>query len=278
MMFFPENALIFNQAFVTYDTGQDDSPSALRDVSFSIPYGSWTAIVGSNGSGKSTLAKAAAGLYPLSSGELIRGKDLRSYIVLQHPDSQMIGETVLEEISLCLPGYSSPAEGMQQVQRLVERVGLKVSLHRPTHTLSGGQKQLLNLASCLAAGANLVILDEVTAMLDPASRVQVMEAVQRIHSEGTAILWITHRPEELGYAERVLQLEQGQLVFDGSSRDFFYGSEGSDQAPCERLGMELPYTVQVVKQLERKGYSLPERPIHPHELTQAVRIAACRSS
>lgn len=276
-MFFPENALIFDEASVTYDTGQTDSPPVLRGVSLSLPYGSWTAVVGTNGSGKSTLAKAAAGLYPVSAGEIRRAEGLRSYIVLQNPDSQIIGETVLEEISLCLPAIESPSEGVRQVQSLLDRVGLKVSLSRPTHTLSGGQKQLLNLASCLAAKANLIILDEVTSMLDPASRTLVVDAVQRIHEAGTAILWITHRPEELGYAERVVQLEQGQVIFDGSGRDFFYGTESglSGQSPCERMGMEPPYPVQVAKELERKGYSLPSRPVLPEELGHAVSLL-CR--
>lgn len=183
---------------------------------------------------------------------------------------------MLEEVSLCLAAKdaASPSEKLDQIRRFVELVGLTAALDASTSSLSGGQKQLLNLASCLAAGANLILLDEITSMLDPGSRASVLQAVLQIHRAGTAIVWITHRPEELGYAERVLVLEEGKLAFEGGSRDFFYGHGGSGpggQSPCEQLGMELPYTVQVVKQLERKGYSLPGRPVHPQELSQAVK-------
>lgn len=269
-------AMIFENVHMIYESGLSGHVYALRGVTAFFPAGSWTAVVGSNGSGKSTMAKAAAGLGTVSSGRIMKEDGVLTYIVLQNPDSQLIGETVLEEVSLCLAADGSIAGKVQLVRELLEQVGLHVPLDTLVTTLSGGQKQLLNLASCLAAGANFIILDEITSMLDPASRALVLEAVQRIHRSGTAILWITHRPEELGFADRVLAMEAGQVVYDGESRHFFYPQDGEEGSPCERLGMELPYTVRVVRQLERKGYSIPERPVHARELKEVVR-ALCLS-
>jgi energy-coupling factor transport system ATP-binding protein len=246
---------------------------ALQGVSFNLIKGSWTSIVGANGSGKSTLAKVIAGLCEPNDGRIISAEDTRVHIVLQNPETQILGDTVYEEVNLSLrDSIKSDQDRRITIRSILDEVGLSTTLDTPTNRLSGGEKQLLNIAACMAAGATLYIMDEVTSMLDHASRDRVVQAMQKQHGRGATILWFTHRSEELVLAERVILLEKGRVSYDGSTRQFLYGDSHKVASPCEQWGMELPYVVQVAKQLEQRGYSLRERPLLPQELSEAIRI------
>ncbi len=264
------HALSIDNLFVTYGAA-DQLRFALKGVSLHISKGSWTSIVGANGSGKSTLAKVIAGLSSPSDGNLTMAEDVRVHIVLQNPETQILGDTVYEEISLGLLDSASLIDRRSKVRAILDEVGLALTLDTLTAHMSGGEKQLLNIAVCIAAGANLFILDEVTSMLDHGSRDQVLQVMQKLNSRGATILWFTHRSEELGYSERVILLDKGQVSYDGSTRQFLYGESHSEDSPCVQWGMELPYVVQVVKQLEKRGYSLPNLPVLPQDLGEAIR-------
>lgn len=251
-------------------------PAALHDVSFTLAAGSWTAVAGANGSGKSTLARAIAGLMPISAGRIDRKEGTVVSIVLQHPETQLLGDTVLEEIRMGLKnGETLPDAVLRELaEAILDEAGLDVPLDLPVEQLSGGQKQLLNIAGCLAAQADIAVFDEAAAMLDPASRDRVLQAVRTLHGKGCAVVWITHNSEELVYADRVLLLEQGRLACDLPAADFLYGTSPGEPGPCERAGMELPFVVHVVKQLESKGVRLAERPLLPDELSLALNAYA----
>jgi energy-coupling factor transport system ATP-binding protein len=251
---------------------------AIHELSLDLYKGSWTTIVGSNGSGKSTLAKVLAGLCPITSGNIVKVEPTILYTVLQNPETQILGDTIFEEISLCLKDENEQVRGDKSalIRSIIEQVGLTLPLDTTTSKMSGGQKQLLNMASSLAAGANILIMDEVSSMLDLASRVLVLQAAERLHNQGVTIVWITHRSEEIGYADRVISLEQGQISYDGTSEHFLYGHSVDLISPCEQRGMELPYVVKVVKQLEKRGYSLSRLPLLPSQLSQAT-IKLCHS-
>jgi energy-coupling factor transport system ATP-binding protein len=248
---------------------------ALQGVSFDLVKGSWTTIVGANGSGKSTLAKVIAGLVEPNDGHIIKAEDTRIHIVLQNPETQILGDTIYEEMNLSLRDIVTVnLDPRQRVRSIVDEVGLSLSLDTPTNQLSGGEKQLLNIAACMAAGANVFVLDEVTSMLDYASRDRVIDVIQKLNNKGATILWCTHRSEEISYAERVIVLEKGCISYTGSSRQFLYGDPlmVTSSSPCEQWGMELPYVVQIVKQLEQGGYSLHEQPLLPQELSEAIKL------
>lgn len=262
-------AISIDNLFVAY-AGADLKRVALQGVSLNIIKGSWTSIVGANGSGKSTLAKVIAGLYEPTEGRIMKAEDVRVHIVLQNPETQILGDTVSEEISLSLRD-SSTTNCRNVIRSILDEVGLLSTLDTPTNRLSGGEKQLLNIAACIAAGANLFVLDEVTSMLDHASRDQVIQVMQKLNNRGATILWFTHRSEELGLAERVILLEKGCMSYDGSTRHFLYGDSYAVASPCEQWGMELPYVVQVAKQLEKRGYSLRVPPLLPQELCEAIK-------
>lgn len=269
----PSPVLKLEQVSVHYMGGSSELP-ALQQVSLELLKGSWTAVVGDNGSGKSTLSKVLAGLSPVSEGQRIVAEGHTVHMVLQNPETQLLGETIYEEIHLSMPESDDRSQDDKEADmlNLLNEVCLSAPLDAPIGPLSGGQKQLLNMACCMAAGADSILFDEATSMLDPSSRKTVMEATSKLHKSGHTIIWVTHQMEEVCYAGRVILLDQGRVVFDGTSELFFYG-EGHPNlsSPCEQYGFEPPEVVQVVRALHKLGHELPSRPLFPRQLSQAVR-------
>jgi energy-coupling factor transport system ATP-binding protein len=266
------------QAAVAFRTPQGVR-MALGETTLQVRRGEWVALVGRNGSGKSTLAKLLAGLCPLSRGQLTVRPGTRVRLVLQNPDAQIVGETVREDIGFGLENDAvDPILMEEKVRAALELVGLQVAPEHPTSELSGGQKQLLAVAGCLALEADVLVCDEVTSMLDPLARQRLLAVVDALHRSGTTVIWVTQLLEEAAYASRVVALGSGGVAYDGDSRGFFYdcGTPGQP-GPCERLGFQPPFAVQVAKRLFRHGHSLPALPIASYELSEGVG-ALCRSS
>jgi energy-coupling factor transport system ATP-binding protein len=244
----------------------------LRDINLAIAHGEWVGIVGKNGSGKSTLAKVIAAICPLSRGK-IHVNNRAVQMVFQNPEAQIVAETVFEEVCFGLENQSfDPSLMKSRVREVLQLVGLHVPLDQSISSLSGGQKQLLNIASCLAVDAPLLIFDEATAMLDPLARNKIIEIAHQLHTNGQTIMWITQWMEELAEVDRVIALEDGEIVFNGERQAFFYTTiVGSDISPCEQLGFTLPYVVQVTKHLLALGRSLAFLPISAEQLVQVVK-------
>ena len=184
----------------------------LQNCSFSIPRTGLWMLVGSNGSGKSTLLRIISGLLKPQHGHL--RCDLKPALMFQNPDHQLLLPSCGSDLMLNLPIELTNCQRQERIREALDQVGLTDMQARPIHTLSGGQKQRLALAGALASEASLLLLDEPTALLDPLSQQIVLETVQKLcrraHKPLTAI-WITHRLEELGYADGAIQMEQGQL-------------------------------------------------------------------
>lgn len=248
----------------------------LNGVDLDIREGEWVALVGRNGSGKSTLAKVLAGLLPLSRGTLEMRGGLRPRLIFQQPEAQIVGETVFEDIAFGMENEAvDPAEMVPRAKAALHAVGLNVAPERPTRELSGGQKQLLAAAGCLALDAGVLIFDEATSMLDPQGRKRLLNVVRKLHGQGVTVVWVTQLLEETAAAERIVALDGGEVVYDGDVRGFFYGA-GDSPASCECLGFTPPYAVQVAKRLLQERYRLPALPISPEQLSEAV-TAICRS-
>jgi len=269
-------ALSLQEATVRYIGAPVERPAALDRITLDIRAGSWTAIVGRNGGGKSTLSKALAGITPLSDGRRVVAAGGSVHLVMQQPETQILGETAEEELSLCAAGAETeptdPDARRERWAALLRELGFSAPLDTPVNVLSGGQKQLLNAAGCLVAGADCVVFDESTSMLDPASRLAVLDAAASLHRSGRTVVWATHRMEELVRADRVLALEYGRIAFDGTPERFFYG-DGTDPAPCDRLCFEPPYAVRTARALLAGGYPLQARPLSPESLAKAVTSA-----
>ncbi|WP_127606982.1 MULTISPECIES: ATP-binding cassette domain-containing protein [Paenibacillus] len=275
-----------HDASVHFASESEGVRKALNGFSLDIRPGEWIAVTGSNGSGKSTLAGILLGSCPLSQGRVIPSGRVVVRGVMQHPDAQVLGDTIEEEFHFVLGAIGLPADEFERRQHeALRRVRLPLPASTPIGELSGGQKQLLNIALALAVRPDVLVLDEPTAMLDPDARGQVLEAVREAHRDGAAVVWITHRLEEAAASERVIALNEGALAFDGSPRLFLYGAERPESlerqpsaipaAPCERLALEPPFVVRTAAALLRRGVPLRELPLHADDLAKAV-VPPCR--
>ncbi|SEG14869.1 energy-coupling factor ABC transporter ATP-binding protein [Paenibacillus sp. UNC499MF] len=259
----------------------------LNEINIELHKGEWLAIVGPNGSGKSTLAKVMAGLIPAAGGSIEPGwaAGERMRMVLQNPDTQLIGETVYEDLCFGMENAGLHPERMPGTAlHVLDLVGLADKRNDSCEVLSGGQKQLTAVAGALAVGASVLVMDEVTSMLDSSSRRMVIDALSQLHEQGITVVWITQRLDELAHADKVIVLDEGKTVYSGDPIDFFYGSmpdEGyrgtgiessPSPSPCLEHGYELPYTVEVTRELHRLGALGPEeRPVTPSELMEVLK-------
>ncbi|MGO4270678.1 ATP-binding cassette domain-containing protein [Paenibacillus sp. TAF58] len=263
------------KASVIYRTESGEGRQVWTDVSMDIHQGEWIVVIGPNGSGKSTLASVLLGLSPLSDGQFVHKQDQNWLTrgVLQIPDSQFVGDTVQEELDYLPNGQNLSIEARKEwYMETLSAVGLTIPIERTLNTLSGGQKQLVNLAAALAVHPTILVLDEPTAMLDPAARKEVRQAVREAYKQGTTIVWITHRLEELADATRVVGFGQGRITFDGGPRTFFYGEGGElpVMTPCMELGFDSPFVVKTAMGLLQQGYQLDLLPLEMEELAKAV--------
>jgi energy-coupling factor transport system ATP-binding protein len=169
-------------------------------------------LVGSNGSGKSTLLRLLAGLLPLQRGRI--RTELRSALVFQNPDHQLLLPSCSSELLLAIDATLERGLREQRLEQALAQVGMAGMADRPIHTLSGGQKQRLAIAAALASEAQLLLLDEPTALLDPDSQAEVLALIRRLTSRAEqplTALWITHRLEELAHCDGAALMRDGHL-------------------------------------------------------------------
>jgi len=241
----------------SYD-GQND---VIKDVSFEIPKGSYTTIVGHNGSGKSTIAKLLIGLLKAKSGEIkILGNtlneenvySLRNHvgIVFQNPDNQFIGSTVADDIAFGLENHCVPQEQMQAIiEDVAARVNMSDFLDSEPTKLSGGQKQRVAIAGILAIAPDIIIFDESTSMLDPQGKASINEQIQKLHDErNITILSITHDMEEVAQSEYVIVLKDGKVEMQGTPKQIF-----EHQGKLKEMKLELPFALSFSEKLKNEG-------------------------
>ena len=184
----------------------------LKNCSFSISKPGLWMLVGENGCGKSTLLKLIKGILQPSNGYIIRPSNLS--LVFQNPDHQILMPTCGSELILNIKGNYSKSVIDQKVKNALYSVGLEGFWKRPIHTLSGGQKQRLAIASVLISGSNFILMDEPTAFLDKFSRKKILDIIKPLienKSHPITVLWITHRLDELVYADKVSVMKKGKL-------------------------------------------------------------------
>ncbi len=233
------------------------SRKALDGISLTIPSSSSVAILGLNGSGKSTLARLLNALLAPQEGSLtVDGEtdtiEIRRKVglVLQNPSSQMVGDTVLEDVAF---GPCNLGLGREEVLRRVDwslgLLGLRDLADRSPNTLSGGQRQCVALAGILAMRSAYIVLDEATSMLDASERHLVLDSIERIREEcGTAVVLITHDPEEAALCEQVLVLDRGRVAMCGPSRDVLSRIDELDG-----LGIGTTVAARYARTLKEKG-------------------------
>jgi energy-coupling factor transport system ATP-binding protein len=238
-----------------------DGTPALDSVSLQIDEGEFVVIAGRNGSGKSSLIRHINALL-LPSGGSVHVNGLCTSqkkhhpairkavgIVFQDPDSQFIGMTVEEDIAFGPENMGLPSARIKElVESSMETMGIcELRSHSP-RALSGGQKQKLAIAGVLAMESQCIVLDEVTSMLDPLSRQEVLDAVRRIREQDTTVICVTHRLEEAVDADRLIIMDSGSVVADASPRDVF------KKYDLERYGVEIPPVAALSKMLASAGF------------------------
>jgi energy-coupling factor transport system ATP-binding protein len=232
---------------------------ALKDLSFQILQGEYVAIVGANGSGKTTLARHLNALHIPDQGQVLihnlNTSDKSNFLaihqrigmVFQHPQEQMIATTVEEDVAFGPENLGLPtSEIRERVKSALQSVNMWEYRARAPHQLSAGQMQRVALAGILSMQPSCIIFDEVTAMLDPAGRQDVLNSIKLLHKMGITIITISHFMEEAVEAERILGLSNGQLIFDGPPGELF-----SNDRLLESLNLTKPRILTFAQQLSK---------------------------
>ena len=262
----------------TYVDGQNQEMTALQGIDLSIAPGEFVAIIGTNGSGKSTLARHFNGLLTPTSGHcLVGGLDtaieenlwpVRQTVgmVFQNPDNQIVAAIVEEDVAFGLENIGVPGPEIRpRVEKALAAVDMLDYAKRAPHRLSGGQKQRVAIAGVLALEPRCIVFDEPTAMLDPKGRKEIVSTVLKLNKEKhITIVYITHKMEEAILADRIIAMEKGKIVLEGTPKEVF-----TQVDRIRGLGLECPLAAEVADALDKQGHQL--LPIITHkELCEAL--------
>ena len=263
---------------VTFSYGRGER--ALDDVSFEVPAGSSTAIIGQTGSGKSTLLRLLCGLERPDEGRVVvDGHDTSSRrgskaarravgYVMQHPERQLFAETVEKDVAFGPRNLKLPAaEVERRVSRAIETVGLTARRNDSPFTLSGGQRRLCALAGILAMEPRILVLDEPTAGLDPRGRAMLRRVLARLSERGITLVQVTHSMEDAARSERVIALDQSRLVAIGTPREVF---SRDNERRLREGGLGIPRSLRVARELEDRGWPPLGDPLTTDELVAAL--------
>lgn len=254
-----------NVSFSYQTTDENDNPVSipvLKDFNLSIEQGSFVAILGHNGSGKSTVAKLTNGILFADSGTVtVNGKvaknddsiyDIRrdAGMVFQNPDNQIVSSIVEEDVAFGVENLGVPAdECRKRVDEALKTVGMYEYRLKTPSKLSGGQKQRVAVAGIIAMKPKCIILDEPTAMLDPNGRKEVIDTVMKLNKEeGITIVLITHYMDEAVKADRVVVMDNGKIMLDGTPREVF-----ADVDKMNSLSLEVPQSTELIYELGLKA-------------------------
>ena len=253
----------------------------LRDVSIQIEKGSLVAVLGHNGSGKSTLAKHMNAILLPQEGRVVvdgidtadedRIYDLRQKVgmVFQNPDNQIVATIVEEDVAFAPENLGVPPEEIRRrVDEALEAVHMTEYREHAPHQLSGGQKQRVAIAGIIAMRPQCIVLDEPTAMLDPHGRRQVMRTIRLLNEQyGITVILITHYMDEAAACDRVVVVNDGEILLDGSPKDVF-----SHVQVLTEVGLDVPQATQLAWELRRAGYTIPQDIITEDECVAALEM------
>ena len=252
----------------TDEEGREENP-ALQNFSVDIRRGEYVAVLGHNGSGKSTFAKLMNYILEPTSGELIVNGldlsrkdladeeilDLRKNVgmVFQNPDNQLVATIVEQDVAFGPENLGVPREELRhRVDSALETVGMSAYAKHEPHRLSGGQKQRVAIAGILAMMPKCVVFDESTAMLDPGGRREVLDTIRKLNrEEGMTVLNITHYMNEAAEADRIIVINDGKLLLDGTPDEIF-----AKRDVLTEVGLEVPQCAELIHALRAAGIQI----------------------
>ena len=271
---------------VTYEyTDEEKTFAAVKNLSLNIERGSFTVILGHNGSGKSTLAKMLNGLNKPTSGDVfadgINTKDEETEIevkrkvgmVFQNPDNQIIASIVEEDVAFGPENLGIPPKEIEKrVEDALKAVDMWEFRKSTPHHLSGGQKQRIAIAGLIAMQPECLVLDEPTAMLDPKGRAEIISTLHRLNRDkGITVVLITHYMEEAENADRVIVMNDGEIIADDKPKVIF-----SDVERLKKVGLDVPQTAELLYNLKKNGFAVDTHALSIKEAAEQI-ISALHS-
>lgn len=265
---------------VTYEyTDEDNRFTAVKNLSLDIKKGSFTVILGHNGSGKSTLAKMLNGLNKPTQGDVfVDGINTKAEeteievkrkvgMVFQNPDNQIIASIVEEDVAFGPENLGIPPEEIRQrVDSALAAVDMADFKKSTPHHLSGGQKQRIAIAGMIAMEPECLVLDEPTAMLDPKGRAEIISTLLRLNKEkGMTVVLITHYMEEAESADRVIVMNDGEIIADDKPKAIF-----SDVKRLKDVGLDVPQTAELLYKLKSEGFGVDTHALSVEEATEQI--------
>ncbi len=251
----------------------------LKNIDLEIGRGEFVAVLGHNGSGKSTLAKCFNAInIPESGNAYVDGintrdedklLDIRQRVgmVFQNPDNQIVATIVEEDVAFALENMGvEPGEIRRRVDDALKTVGMYEYREHAVHKLSGGQKQRVAIAGIIAMRPDCILLDEPTAMLDPSGRAEVMKTIKMLNREkNVTIVLITHYMEEAAQADRVVVIDGGEIMMDGTPKQIF-----SQVQTIRNLGLDVPQVTELCFELRQHGVEISQDIITEDECVEAL--------
>ncbi|MBQ4257551.1 MAG: energy-coupling factor transporter ATPase [Clostridia bacterium] len=251
----------------SYGTGESEAPNnVLTDITMKIEKGEFVALLGHNGSGKSTLAKHFNAMLLPSGGKVyVDSMDTldeslkyqirrKAGLVLQNPDNQLVASIVEEDVAFGPENLGVPSEEIRvRVDEALKAVGMYEHRSHAPHKLSGGQKQRVAIAGILAMEPDCIILDEPTAMLDPQGRTEVLDTIRKLNREkGITVVLITHYMDEAVLADRVVVMDDGKILIEGTPKEVF-----SQVELLKNHSLDVPQATELIWRLRQAGFDFP---------------------
>ncbi len=267
--------------YYNYDENGEkkETIKALNHIDLSIKEGEFVVILGHNGSGKSTFAKHLNAILTPKEGTLfVRGIDATKEenvwdvrkevgMVFQNPDNQIVATIIEEDVAFGPENLGiAPDEIRKRVDNALETVGMSEYKRVSPNQLSGGQKQRIAIAGVIAMQPKCIVFDESTAMLDPIGRRQVMETMQKLNKEhGITIIHITHYMQEAILADRIVVIEKGEVLLQGTPKEVFKEVE-----LLKNIGLDVPDTTYLMYLLNQEGFSFESDLLTVEEVAEAI--------
>ena len=257
----------------------DEEIYAIKDISFEVEKGEFLVVLGHNGSGKSTIAKHMNALLTPSEGiVIVDGLDTlnpenlwairaKSGMVFQNPDNQLVATIVEEDVAFGPENLGvNPDEIRKRVDESLKKVGMYEYRKHAPHLLSGGQKQRIAIAGILAMKPDCIIFDEPTAMLDPSGRKDVLKNIKEINEKyGITIILITHYMDEAAQADRIIVIDNGEILLQGKPREVF-----SKVEKMKSIGLDVPQVTELSYELKKEGINIDTNILNVDEMVNAL--------
>lgn len=265
--------------YIKDSEGIEEEKYAVKDVNLEVKKGEFLVILGHNGSGKSTMAKHMNALIVPTDGTVVVDGlntsnpdniwSIRSKagMVFQNPDNQLVATIVEEDVAFGPENLGvEPVEIRKRVDESLEKVGMsKYKKHAP-HLLSGGQKQRIAIAGILAIQPKCIIFDEPTAMLDPSGRKEVLKTINELNKRhGITIVLITHYMDEAAQADRIIVMDGGKVMMEGTPREIF-----PQVKRMKKIGLDVPQVTELAYELKKAGIDINEKILNVDEMVNEL--------